>query len=88
MNYEILPVAPVKVKAETDNRYLFNFDGVTQPDDSDTSITIGQVEFTGYSKFKFVVDTDANATNIFNCGENEEFFFYLMSLTTYNKSNY
>lgn len=25
---------------------------------------------------------DANATNIFNCGENEEFFFYLMSLTT------
>lgn len=30
---------------------------------------------------------DANATNIFNCGENEEFFFYLMSLTTYHKSN-
>jgi hypothetical protein len=30
---------------------------------------------------------DANATNIFNCGENEEFFFYLMSLTTCNKSN-
>ena len=25
---------------------------------------------------------DADATNIFNCGENEEFFFYLMSLTT------
>lgn len=30
---------------------------------------------------------DANATNIFNCGENEEFFFYLMNLTTCNKSN-
>lgn len=30
---------------------------------------------------------DANGTNIFNCGENEEFFFYLMSLTTCNKSN-
>ena len=30
---------------------------------------------------------DANATNIFNCGENEEFFFYLMSLTTHIKNN-
>lgn len=30
---------------------------------------------------------DANATNIFNCGENEEFFFYLMSLTTCNKND-
>ncbi len=30
---------------------------------------------------------DANATNIFNCEENEEFFFYLMSLTTCNKNN-
>ena len=30
---------------------------------------------------------DANATNIFNCGENEEFFFYLMSLTTCNRSD-
>lgn len=30
---------------------------------------------------------DVNATGIFNCGENEEFFFYLMSLTTCNKSD-
>ena len=30
---------------------------------------------------------DANATNIFNCGENEEFFFYLMSLATCNRSD-
>ena len=30
---------------------------------------------------------DANASHIFNCGENEEFFFYLMSLTTCNKSD-
>ena len=30
---------------------------------------------------------DVNAPNIFNCGENEEFFFYLMSLTTCNKSD-
>ena len=36
---------------------------------------------------RYVTWGDANATNIFNCGENEEFFFYLMSLTTCNKSN-
>lgn len=30
---------------------------------------------------------NANGTNVFNCGENEELFFYLMSLTTCNKSN-
>lgn len=30
---------------------------------------------------------DANTTNIFNCGENEEFFFYLMSLTTCAKND-
>ena len=30
---------------------------------------------------------DANGTNIFNCGENEEFFFYLMSLTTCTRND-
>ena len=72
MDYEIIPVAPVKVKAETDDRYLFNFDGVTTPDRSDVSIKIGQVKFTGYSAFKFVVDETANETNIVNATESDD----------------
>lgn len=72
MDYEIIPVAPVKVKAETDDRYLFNFDGVTTPDKSDVSIKIGQVKFTGYSEFKFVVDENANETNIVNATESDD----------------
>lgn len=30
---------------------------------------------------------NADEKSIFNCGENEEFFFYLMSLTTHIKNN-
>ncbi|MBQ8759717.1 MAG: hypothetical protein IJZ20_08505, partial [Clostridia bacterium] len=64
--YEILPVAPVKVTTDADyaNRYMFSFDGVTQPDETANDIVIGQVKFTGYGAYKFYVDGAFNETNI------------------------
>ena len=67
ITYEIKKVGDMNVtpKADNYNRYLFNFDGVNKADATVTEIVIGQVEFTGYGKFKFGVDNDATA-NIVN----------------------
>ena len=67
ITYEIKKVGDMNVtpKADDYNRYLFNFDGENTASATDTEIVIGQVEFTGYGKFKFGVDNDATA-NIVN----------------------
>jgi len=45
-------------------RYEFHYNGKTDvATDTNVSITLGQVKFTGYGKFSFVVDTNANNTN-------------------------
>jgi len=64
--YEIIPVAPVKVTTDADyaNRYMFSFDGVTQPDETANDIVIGQVKFTGYGEYTFSVDAAFNETNV------------------------
>jgi len=64
--YEIIPVAPVNVTAESANRYMFNFDGVTQPDETAGEIVIGQVKISGYGAYTFFVDAAADETNIVN----------------------
>ena len=68
ITYEIKKVGDMNVTANANNynRYLFNFDGVNKADATDTEIVIGQVEFTGYGKFTFGVDSNANNTNIVN----------------------
>ena len=45
-------------------RYEFHYNGKTDvTTDTNATITLGQVKFTGYGKFSFVVDTNANGTN-------------------------
>ena len=46
------------------NRYEFHYNGKDNvTTDTAMKITIGQVKFTGYGKFNFVVDGAANTTN-------------------------
>ena len=48
-------------------RYEFHYNGKDNADtDTDRIITIGQVKFTGYGKFDFAVDANANGTNKVN----------------------
>ena len=67
ITYEIKKAGDMDVAPKPDNynRYLFNFDGVNKADATVTEIVIGQVEFTGYGKFTFGVDSGAT-TNIVN----------------------
>ena len=45
-------------------RYEFHYNGKTDvATDTNATITLGQVKFTGYGKFSFVVDVNANDTN-------------------------
>ena len=45
-------------------RYEFHYNGKTDvTTDTNATITIGQVKFTGYGKFSFAVDANANDTN-------------------------
>ncbi len=65
--YEIIASNPEVVINPVDNskdRYEFHYDGKTAVEtDTARSITIGQVKFTGYGKFSFAVDANANDTN-------------------------
>jgi len=70
--YEIITVDPVAVTPNTENRYLFNFDGITQPDETAQSIVIGQVKFSGYGTYSFGVDAsiDGNIANAAKAADN------------------
>ena len=62
MKYEIIAVNPVTVTPDynVENRYMFNFDGVTQPDETSKRITIGQVKVSGYGEYSLTVDSSAD----------------------------
>ena len=59
MAYEITPAEKITLTENSDfeNRYMFNFKGKDNVEDTANSIVIGKVKFTGYGKFDFAVDT-------------------------------
>ena len=67
MDYEIIPVEPVTITphGENEDRYMFNFDGVTQPDDTAKEIKIAQAKITGYGTYTLSVNANAGE-NIVN----------------------
>lgn len=57
MSYTLAPVDGVQLTndVDTDNVYVFNFDGENAPDASGAKILIGTVTFGGYGEFNFTV---------------------------------
>ena len=55
--YEIVPAEDITLTHNTDypNRYMFNFEGKDNVDDTDVALTIGQVRLTGFDTFTFKV---------------------------------
>ena len=67
VNYEISAADDITLTHNTDfpHRYMFNFDGKDDVEDTAREITIGQVHFTGYDSFTFrvaEVETDIVTT--------------------------
>ena len=80
IDYEIIPVAPVNVTPDynVENRYMFNFDGVTQPDATDIAIVIGQVKINGYGAYSLVLDADfENMATTATIADNIVEYFYV-----------
>jgi hypothetical protein len=69
--YEILASNDeVTINEVEEGRYEFHYAGKDDADtDTATSITIGQVKFTGIGTFTFAVDTSANETNAVHATE-------------------
>ena len=81
MTYEIIPVEPVSITLHGENkdRYLFNFDGVTQPDETANRIKIAQVKISGYGEYELSVDKNAgeNIVNTAKTANNVVEHFYV-----------
>lgn len=63
--YQVLPYGNVNISTDPayPNRYLFNFNGEDQKDESGMEITIGQIQFYGYGAINFGVSNAVN-TNV------------------------
>ncbi len=59
IGYTLTPAEGVTLTEDIDNEevYVFNFNGNSKPDDSGSEIYIGKVEFEGYGKFEFGLDS-------------------------------
>lgn len=67
MSYEVTAKNGLTLTNHDKDGYMFNFDGVTNPDESGELITIGQITVTGFGSFNLSVD--AKAENIVNATE-------------------
>ena len=66
MAYTIEPRAGITLTPHDKNGYMFNFDGVTAPDETGENITIGYVTISGYGEYNFSVAADNKNEGIEN----------------------